>query len=201
MKKALLSSLFVLAAALPSQAGITLNLGAGQLSQFDGSPLPDNSLIQLIVSTTDSVFSLPDTTKFVAGDDLLLASFGLNSSTTGTPGVFTAEIRFDLINGVTTGDQLLLRWFELPSDSVTASAGTRYGQIRLDAAVDGSIPWTVPADGGTYDLIFLTVNAGGSSPDALGFASSVVIPEPSTYAAILGGLTLGVVALRRRAKK
>lgn len=203
MKKALLSSLLLLAAALPTQAGVTLSLTIGELDKFDGTPLSENSLLQLIISTTDSSFAAPLPGAFVSGDDFIVKSFGLDSSTTGVAGAFSTVISFDLgVNNITAGDQILLRWYDAPASSVTATAGMRYGQIRFDnATADGSAAWTVPSDGGTIDLVFLSAKAGGSSSDTLGVASSVVIPEPSTYAAILGGLTLGVVALRRRAKK
>lgn len=42
---------------------------------------------------------------------------------------------------------------------------------------------------------------GGSQLLNLRMDGLAVIPEPSTYAMILGGLTLGVVVIRRRAKK
>lgn len=203
MKKVLLSSLFLLAAALPTQAGVTLSLTIGELDKFDNTPLADGSLLQLIISTADGTFSTPTPGSFVSGDDFIVKSFALDSSSTGVAGAFSTVISFDLgVNGITAGDQILLRWFDLPSNTVTASAGSRYGQIRFESSTsDGSSAWVVPSDGATIDLVFLTAKAGGNSSDSLGVASAVVIPEPSTYAFILGGLTLGVVALRRRAKK
>ena len=54
--------------------------------------------------------------------------------------------------------------------------------------------------GSTLTLAWLDDNAQGPSPDQLiGLDNvTVAIPEPSTYAAILGALTIGFVALRRR---
>jgi hypothetical protein len=52
---------------------------------------------------------------------------------------------------------------------------------------------------GTLTLAWLDDNAQGPSPDQLlGLDNVTVIPEPSTYAAILGALTIGFVAIRRR---
>jgi len=54
--------------------------------------------------------------------------------------------------------------------------------------------------GSTLTLAWLDDNAQGPSPDQLlGLDNvTVAIPEPSTYAASLGALTVGFVALRRR---
>jgi len=55
--------------------------------------------------------------------------------------------------------------------------------------------------GSTLTLAWLDDNAQGPSPDqllGLDNVSVTAIPEPSTYAAILGALTIGFVAIRRR---
>ena len=78
-------------------------------------------------------------------------------------------------------------------------AGTIYGQFNnLLTSVDYSNTWFAPADGQNADLTFLNSVPGGSYPDGLGIANlTVAVPEPSTYAAILGALTLGFVGVRR----
>ena len=49
---------------------------------------------------------------------------------------------------------------------------------------------------GTFALY--TADGGGHNVGDLTFTAFTAIPEPSTYAALLGAVTLGVVVIRRR---
>ena len=199
MKRLLLSALTLLACSASSFATITINLGGGYIYFADGvTRAPVGSLVQLISSTNDNIFSAPTPGSFTGGsaDDVIIASFEVNLE----PGAFLEDIVFSLSANLGTGDQLLVRWF--PQLTLSASApggGEQYGEFRTDNVENGSTTnWIVPADGQTHDLNFLTQSFGGSRLDSEGAANFVVVPEPSTYALMAVGLGALLVAHRRR---
>lgn len=200
MKKLLILALVFVSAAY-TRADVTINLGGGNLYFADGTTLaPVGSLVQLIVSRGDSVFTAPSDGSFIGGssDDFVIRSFTINQG----PGAFAEQIIFSLTDPLGPGDQLLLRWFPALTLADSApTAGTQYGQFRTDLVENFSTTgWIVPSDSATIALNFLTGGQGGSRSEAEGAANLVVmIPEPSTYALFLGGLGL-VGFVRRRTK-
>jgi PEP-CTERM motif len=201
--KSLLAIAALLVTSLAASASITINLGGAELFQSNGTtPIPTGSLIQLVVSTTNTAFDLPTPTSFTGGsaDDQILASFGSNDSS--GPGSFLQPVVFNLDSAITTGDQLLLRWWPtLTTASSSPGNSTPFGQFRTDNVENFStINWTVPADGTTNDLNFLDQAAGGTEPNSAGTASfmTAAIPEPSVLALLGVGAVL--VAVRGRAK-
>lgn len=201
MMKAPLALAAVLVSSTLAFGDVTLNLGAGVLRGPDGTPIPVGSLIQLVASTTDNIFSTPAPGDFDGGssDDVIIASFSSNDFL-GFDGSVAESLVFSFSGTLNAGDQILLRWYpSLTTASAAPSGGEAFGQFRTDAVENNSdIAWIVPADGFTGNLNFLTTSGGGSQPDAAGFATMVVpIPEPSTYALILIGAA-GVVGYARR---
>ena len=200
--KTVLALCSIFLTAISARADVTINLGAGQLSLSNGDPIPAGSLLQLVVSTGDNVFTPPVAGDFATGDDIVVASFSSNEFL-GGPGGTANSIIFTLTSGVSAGDQLLLRWWPtLTTSSISPSTGDMFGQFRTDAVENSSdIGWFVPADGSTVALNFLTSTFDGTEPDLVGDADFFVapIPEPSTYALIIAG-GIGFLALRRRAK-
>ena len=200
MKKLLLSAIAFVACSLSAHATVTINLGGGYIYFADGTTkAPLGSLLQLVASTNDNIFSAPTPGSFTGGssDDVVIASFEVNQE----PGIFLEDIVFSLGGTLGVGDQLMLRWF--PSLTLSASApggGEQYGEFRTDAVENGSTTnWLVPADGQTHDLNFLTIAAGGTRPDAEGAANFVVVPEPSTVALLgFGGIAAAAGLLRKR---
>lgn len=199
MKRLIVSAILLVSAAF-AQADVTLNLGGGNLYTAGGASLaPSGSLVQLLVSTGDGVFSNPTPNSFVGGstDDFVLASFSVNPD-----GQFAQPITFTLgVNNVTTNDLLLLRWYPALTTAATMpGAGTQYGEFRTNNVESFSdISWVVPNDG-TFTLNFLTDALGGPNPESAGFANLVVVPEPSTVALLAFGGVAGAVALLRRRK-
>ncbi len=197
-----LAVLALLVTSISAHATITINLGVDKLFQSNGTtPIPTGSLLQLVVSTTDNVFTLPTAGSFVGGsaDDIVLASFACQSN-----GSFGGPIVFSLSGNLNAGDQIMLRWFPtLTISSSSPGAGTSFGQFRTDNIESASnIAWVVPADGSTVSLNFLDIAGGGTEPNSAGTASLVTaaIPEPSSVAlAIFGGGAL-FAALRRCVK-
>lgn len=202
---ALVSTSFL---SLAAQASVSISLDLGTLYGSSISTIfPDGGLIQLVASTQDSDFAAPAVGAFVNGDDVILASFGLDSSLTGIPGTTSVVISdINYVGALGAGDALMLRWFPtLTAGSTTSSltAGTIFGQFTSSSPVDVSAAWFLPSDGAALGLQFLTTSTGvGSWADSqYALATNTVVPEPSTYAAVLGSLVLGVVGYRRFRKR
>lgn len=198
MKKLLLSAVALVSFSASSFATITINLTGAYIQFADGfTRAPVGSLVQLVASTNDSIFTAPSADSFTgdSSDDFVVASFEVNLE----PGAFLEDIVFSLAGTLGTGDQLMLRWFpQLTLTAAAPGADAQYGEFRTDAIENGSTTnWTVPADGSTHELYFLTSSAGGTRPNSEGAANFVVVPEPSTYALMVVGAA-GLVGYARR---
>ncbi len=173
-------------------ASVTINLGSGVLRNESGIVMPDNGLLQLIASTSDTTFTAPTADFFTGGDDILVASWGLDGSTFNGAGTGTdlSAVTFSYSGNFGSGDLLQLRWFPtLTPASIAPGVNTHYGIFRSDTiGLDGSdIAWVAPGDGSTNALNFLTISAGGSFQDAFGEASFVTaaVPEASTGSTVI----------------
>lgn len=207
LKIATITAATLLISAYGAFASVTINLGADELFQSDGvTPIPVNSLLQLVVSETDNTFSTPTPSSFTgtSSDDVVLGSFAAQAG-----GSFLGAIQFTLAGNLNAGDQLLLRWYpSLTTASPTPGSGTSFGQFRTDNTENFSTTgWVVPADGATIDLNFFDQSSGipgAAQPDSAGRAAftTTAVPEPSTYVSALLGLGgIGLATLRRRFKK
>jgi hypothetical protein len=156
-------------------ASITIELSAGQLLTATGAPVGDGGLIQLLAAPSATAFTAPSAGSFTGGSsgETVVASFGLDSPTTGTAGYFDHIVRLTFSGGLQAGEPLLLRWYPTLTTAATSpGGGTSYGQFRTDAVVDGSdIAWVTPGDGATDSLSFVTSSQGGSEPNSAGEAS------------------------------
>ena len=193
MKKVILTTLSAFLLGTIAQASVSVSLDIGTLYGTSTSSIfPDGGLVQLIASPLDSNFLAPTPGNFVNGDDIVLASFGLDSATAG--GISGANSNVNVINfsgDLGVGDGLALRWYPTLKVDSPVVAGNRYGQFT-----DSS--WVLPSDGGSIGLQFLNVASGaGTFANSLAVSTGTVVPEPSTYAAILGLATLGLVGFRR----
>jgi hypothetical protein len=189
---------------------VTLNLDAGQLLTSGSVAIPDGCLIQLL-GDPSTTFGAPTASSFTGADpnEVVLASFAMNSSSVGTAGDFLEPIVLTLTgDGVPPdkGSDLLLRWYPTITyasynASIGPEAGTSYGQFRTDAVEDGSdIAWVLPGSG-TVALNFLTVSQpNGTEPNSAGIAGMTVanVPEPGAFSLMGVALGIGGVALRRR---
>src|SRR5687768_11432143 len=79
------------------------------LTNSSGGALPDNSLIQVIANTAGQTPGAPTVSSFVSGANVVLASFGLDSSTTGIAGSFQIYLTVDrsAFAGLNSGAPLL----------------------------------------------------------------------------------------------
>lgn len=84
-------------------------------------------------------------------------------------------------------------------DSVTFDGSLTNSFRTLDVAADNSITGSIVGVNGAYEsAMFFNDNIGDASNMVSLIGSPGVIPEPSTYAAIFGGLVLALAYLRRR---
>ena len=142
---------------------------------------------------------------------------------------FTISGDWAQANGLSVGDPLALVW--MPNVSavggslagVTISAGSSYGIYSpysynpsllgpnfIDPVLMGSgnitigsENWQHPGDAVSYELYFYDSDSlyAGNVPSEFGEANFTAIPEPSTYAALLGAVGLAFVGYRRRKNK
>jgi len=188
--------------------------------------IPDGDLVQLIGDTSSS-FGAPTATSFTGSDpnEVVLASFAMDDTTTEIGGVFQETITFNIGTGagqIPAGSNLLLRWYPTVSFASynaltsTPGAGTAYGQYTStaqeypgDPNPQTATPWTVPVAGDfNYDVWFLTVSEDANGPstpvnppaNSAGLANLTVaaIPEPTTLSFVAGALALSALVWRRR---
>ncbi|HLP09734.1 MAG TPA: PEP-CTERM sorting domain-containing protein [Opitutaceae bacterium] len=189
----------------PTLSGIAADLGAGTASGFHSSAATDwttpagngsaNALSSNTWSAGDyyqfSVSTLGYSGISVSwdqtGSNTGPANFALSYSINGTD--FTNAYSYSVINGGWSSSSAVpTTSFAFDFSGVAALNNQAAVQIRL-------------VDVGALAINGGTVAAGGTGRvDNFSVAASA-IPEPSTYAMICGGLTLGFVALRRRLRR
>lgn len=190
MKRFLLTiTLLACALVARAQTTVTIDITIGELRTSGGSPIANNSLLQLIASS-DTTFAAPTSTSFVSGNDTLVASISFdNTSYFDLAGYMQINRVVDLGTTPITGHYLLVRWFPaLTTASTTPGASTSYGQYGYP----NSTQWIAPSAGGT-----LTVDATSIPAPNANASLTTPIPEPSTYAALFGLLALAVAITRR----
>jgi hypothetical protein len=187
---------------------LTVNLTTGRLYDFGGVKLDTGSLVLLVGDTAQNGFN-----SFVAGSSLTFGSF-LNSDdqilglTTILPGGTGSAIgsfsEIPIADGefsqLTAGDRLAVVWFSSVSGSDSSLlSGESYGLFSSSLPeVDGPDAWVIPSIGATIDIQFRTILGGGTHAENEAYANLTAIPEPSTYAAILGAGVLGFAIYRRK---
>ena len=224
MKKTvlLLACLLGVSSAAHAQT-ISFEINAGLLENAAGTtPEQNGGLLQLIASPSGT-FAAPTSASYVSGDNVLLASFAMNSNG-GASGYTSNDFtNFALQTSSYTlaaGEAVLLRFYPgltLAAQPAAPASGTFYGQVRSSTAETGisdtsQTAWVVPSAGSTVDFDYVTIKAGqgGTYPDGANgsgissFATFTVVPEPS--AGVMSGFgILGLAGLqvwsRRRATR
>lgn len=196
-KLLLVGSVLGIAISQVRAASATLNFTLGILSDSTGTAIPDGSLLQVIAAPTSSTFANPTTTSFLGGssDEYLLFSGSFNSSSIGISGATQQPVTIDLNTTPVGNYAILVRWYPSLTTSNSAPGSTTYGQFGYPE----DSTWFIPSGGGTVGYSFLTTSAGGSYPDSMGQASNTItpVPEPSSYALIIGFCTV-LIAMRHR---
>jgi hypothetical protein len=220
MKNNTLTLLTVLAAsASTTLASVSFNLDADHLKDNLGNSLKEGALVMLVASTTDTTFSplsagSISTNSFLGtSDDLVLwRGFVTDTGATYSYPILNAQVpAMEFANGWGQDDRLALLWFPTLTESSTSiDVGTVYGLYTNPSSTTLSSAWITPANGtSNYLLGLYTIDGAqvlgepGEIASDAGMASFTVsaIPEPSTYAAIFGALTLGGVCYRRYRRK
>ena len=195
---------------------VTINLEAEKLktsTSAGGGAMPTSGLAILVASTLDSTFGGPSSAAYATGDDVVVGAWNLTGGF-NTAGVLTSTVNTTPTGNWNAGDLLQLYWFPtltLAQYNASNPPGnnTAYGQYRDPATVTPLEPggnlWVTPSSGGLINIKFYTVDASnliafgaGQSPAAAGLADFTTAPEPSTYAAIFGGLCLVAGIVRRQ---
>lgn len=207
-----LTALFLLTASL--QGGVSFVLNADLLKDQNGNPLPDSSLVMLVVSTMDGTFS-PMTPgnvplgSYLSADDVVVYLTDLSAS--GIPGVLDATtpgLFLEDVVGWDQGDPLAIYWFPGATlDSLEIDPMASYGMYTDSVGHDGSDLWITPLDGTSgWNLLFFTQDGVDYSPGAeafnpaeAGLASLSAAPEPTRGVLVLFG-ALMMCAKRGRRK-
>jgi hypothetical protein len=207
-----LLALLLFNASLRGEVSFVLN--ADLLKDQNGNPVPDSSLVMLVVSTMDGTFSpmapgYVPLGSYLSGDDVVVYLTDLNSF--GLPGILdasTPQLSLDDVAGWDPGDPLAIYW--LPGATLALpeiEPGGWYGIYTDGVGYDGSDPWITPADGAlSWNLLFYTQDGEVDSPGAeafnpaeAGLASLSAAPEPTRGMLVLLG-ALMLVARRGRRK-
>ena len=186
-KRWIILCLFSFLAVVSKAETVGIIVTAVGLTNSSGVALPDNSLIQVIANTAGQAPGAPTVTSFVSGADIVLASFGLNSSSTGIPGSFQVYLTIDrtAFTGLNPGAPLLLRWYDMPyASGQTAPGFSAYGQYTTSVVIDDSSSgWTLGQDGSNSTLNFINAANGGSQPTTAGIAGNAVVRNLITLTA------------------
>lgn len=108
--------------------------------------------------------------------------------TPGTTNTFAIDLK--TFSGAAGGGMKVEAW---GGNAILGNSGDVNAPAAYADWTTFTFDWDVPT--GTEKMIFVPLWGGGST---VGFDNVGVIPEPSTYAALFGLLTLGFVAWRRR---
>ena len=178
---------------------VSVEVNAGILSNAAGTPLPDNGLLQLVVSQSGT-FTAPTANSFVTGDNYIAYQFAVNGSTTsGTIGETDTTFTLTLSSNIVANEEAVLRWFPGLTTASTSpgTADTTYGQFRSNSSEGfGDSPWYIPASRAvTFAFTTTSSNEGGPYADSVGEAQNSIVPEPS-ICALLGCAVIGLAVTR-----
>jgi hypothetical protein len=192
--------LALLAGSASAQSTVQINYGGLDFRTNSNTTVTDGSLVLLLANVATST-----TAGIGFGNTLSAGSLNLGDLLSGTYQILgraeadssfgtTGSANLTLTSGqypnLSTGDQLAIAWFPTltAASSFSLINGVSYGLFTVNA----STAWQVPAGGSTLP----TINV----PDGIqaAFLSTSAIPEPSTYAALLGVAVLGLAFHRRR---
>lgn len=191
MKLKLLSLLSVLLVASSVEAQLVFDFTSGNLDGGEpGSTLTVSSLT-LTVTSVNPDGKLNWTSS---------GGFGINSSIASddTDGFDTGEsFSFSFDQDVTLTSITVSSWNSNDNATLTVSGSGDFATVSSTGLTTFALNVT---SGST-----VTITANGTTAIGNGFyldsLSVSAIPEPSTYAAILGALALGVIYIRRRKQK
>src|SRR5215207_4465416 len=115
----------LLALSIESQATVSFLIQADLLTDRNGVPIPNDAMVLLVASTTDSTFGYPWTSSYIPaqvgarlqpdGDDYIVYRTHIDTAAHGFgPGVLdvaTRGLHLESIPNWNPGDPLMLMWF------------------------------------------------------------------------------------------
>jgi hypothetical protein len=184
------------------------NLGFGVVGTVTANGQITGATSKTIWGTSTESGGTYPATGFIGGSNLTaeghINTIYSNGNSTGIGGSAATNLadlssQTDAVNGATLYGQT-------NSNSVGAAFSAEMGTNAFSIpSASNSILLTAVNSGNSEDLLQLANGSGNLSTDlgyftlsSSGILSFTVIPEPSTYAAILGALTIGFVLIRRR---
>lgn len=183
-----------------AQADVAINVTAGLLYRFDGSPLPKNSTVVLLADLDrDGFGNLTNPNTFLADpQDFIVGRVGTDDII--VPGSLQQPFTFigdPLLLAGLVDAPLALVWYDLPYSAGATSPGsnTYFGTYTDPIGIDGSAPWLFPASG-TVSMNFLTQAAGGSNTELSARTNFATAPEPASMLMVL--LAGGLLSARSR---
>jgi hypothetical protein len=202
-------------------ADSAIYVNAGYLRANSSTALTSGGLLLFVAAGDGNATTFDNTLtsgEYVAGGDVNLGAFAFNTNggTSGTGGATRnmVTISTSLYMNVNAGAYVELCWFPAITltqynAGVTPTNGMMFGAYNpkednssQSLAPDGGDPWELPGDGGTVTLTFLTTDDSGTQPVAEGYASLMVVPEPSAWALIGWGIGgLGILRLRSKSSQ
>jgi hypothetical protein len=193
-------------------ADVSLDVEMGDFFSADGTDAPIGTYAILVsdtgsdgflgsyTSAADADFSIFSGTSLTSGsilsgtgNDEIIGVFQMADLGTGGSSFFSFLTGIDISgsSSLSSGQNLAVYWFPTITNTSITGSVNEYGFYRsdsVDTASGSDIAFVMPTDGAYIFAEF---------PDAASF-TAVAVPEPSTYAALLGALALGFVAYRRR---
>ncbi len=179
------AAFFAVAAAHAANVALVVNI-TQPLLDGDGNPLADGSVIYVIGSgdnVADGMQSAGGSliANSTQGDDVIIATMIMDSSTTGVPGTMTAG--FPGVLDTSTINFLYLRFFDYQGAGVPVGEDIAWGETD---------PQTYT--GPFFGTAFLNVDGGQVSATN----NFTVIPEPGTlHLFVVAGLVLALFCARR----
>ena len=171
---------------------VTINFGGTNFLDGSSTTVPDGRLVLLLANTGGAGFAQLQAGSLNVGSILngtyqVLARAAVDNGIGTTGSANNIQLGGATFPNLSTGDQLAVVWFPTLSAASDFSviSGASYGLYT----VNSSSAWEVPAAGSN---ITLTV-PGGQVANLV-----TAIPEPATYAIVVGLATLGVATMRRR---
>ena len=157
----------------------------GTANNYDLSTLSSYGLENWGVSSSLSILGLANNTAY---------DFIWEVENYGGPSGFLADFTLDSTSYLSSDDNSI---WSVSSDGITWSSATSYG---TNATTDPNIWYSIAGIDTNAEWIWDSSN--NTSGESLLFKASIItspVPEPSTYALMLGGLGLvGFMAARRR---
>ncbi|MFA6286508.1 MAG: autotransporter-associated beta strand repeat-containing protein [Opitutaceae bacterium] len=169
-----------------SSGGFT-KTGAGTVTLNGANTYTGNTAISAGTLTLGAADRIADTSNLVMSGGTLatggfsetLGTLTLSANSTIDLGAGTSALVFSDSSGTTWGSSITLSFVNFTAGTDTIRIGTTSGGLT------------------GAQLAEITINGSAATIDSGGFLA-IAIPEPSTYAAILGIAVLGFVAFRRR---